>query len=297
VKIAVTGSTGLIGTEVVTVLHAAGHEVLRLVRRRPRSADEVWWDPGAGSVDLPALAGLDGAVHLAGAGIGDHRWTAEYKKKIRDSRVLGTRTLVQAMTALDPPPRVLVSGSAVGFYGDRGEEILTETSRAGTGFLAEVVAAWEAETQPAAQAGIRVVCARTGIVLSPRGGALGRLLPLLRLGLAGPLAGGRQWWAWITLEDEARALAFLLEGDLSGPVNLTGPNPERNADVTGALGRALHRPTLLPVPRLGLKIVLGEFADDVLSSQRVLPERLQEAGFAFHHPDLDAAVRWVTGQG
>jgi uncharacterized protein (TIGR01777 family) len=194
VRIVVTGSSGLLGTALVTRLHAAGHDVVRLVRRPPRAADEVRWDPAAGEVDVAGLAGVDAAVHLAGAGIGDRRWTDSYKQTIRASRVDGTRTLATALAALVPRPRVLVSGSAAGYYGDRGDEVLTENSTGGEGFLAEVVRAWEAAAAPAVQAGIRVVFARTGLVLAPQGGALGRMLPLARLGLAGPLGSGQQWW-------------------------------------------------------------------------------------------------------
>ena len=293
-KIAVTGSSGLIGTALVTRLHSAGHDVVRLVRRPPRAPDEVTWDPERGTVDAAGLQGLDGAVHLAGAGVGDSRWSDEYKRTIRDSRVLGTRTLVRAMTALDPLPRVLLSGSAVGFYGNRGEEVLTESSPGGQGFLADVVRAWEAETAPAREAGIRVATARSGLVMSPGGGAFGRLLPLARLGLAGPLGSGKQWWPWITLEDETRALEYLLTHEIAGPVNLSAPNPGRNIDVTRAIGRALHRPTGLPAPAIALRIALGEFAGEVMASQRMVPRRLQDEGFTFSHPELDQAARWVA---
>jgi len=295
VRIAVTGSSGLIGTALVTALHAGGHDVVRLVRRPARQPDEVTWDPEAGTVDVDALAGVDGAVNLAGAGVGDHRWTDAYKQTVLGSRVNSTRTLATALAALDPLPRVLVSGSAVGYYGDRGDEPLTEASGPGTGFLTEVCQAWEAATAPAADAGIRVAYARTGLVLSPDGGALARLLPLARLGLAGPLGGGRQWWPWITLDDEVRALVFLLEKDLEGPVNLSAPQPTRNADLTRALGSALHRPTVLPAPAFALRLVLGEFASDVLSSQRMLPARLLDAGFGFRHQTPAQAAAWVTG--
>jgi len=294
VRIAVTGSSGLIGTALVTALHAGGHDVVRLVRRPARQPDEVTWDPEAGTVDVDALAGVDGAVNLAGAGVGDHRWTDAYKQTVLGSRVNSTRTLATALAALDPLPRVLVSGSAVGYYGDRGDEPLTEASGPGTGFLTEVCQAWEAATAPAADAGIRVAYARTGLVLSPDGGALARLLPLARLGLAGPLGGGRQWWPWITLDDEVRALVFLLEKDLEGPVNLSAPQPTRNADLTRALGSALHRPTVLPAPAFALRLVLGEFASDVLSSQRMLPARLLDAGFGFRHQTPAQAAAWVT---
>ncbi len=293
-KIAVTGASGLIGTALVTRLHAAGHDVVRLVRRPPRAADEVSWDPESGTIDVERLAGLDGAVHLAGAGVGDHRWTDDYKRTILDSRVLGTRTLAKALTALDPLPRVLVSASGVDFYGeDRGEEDLTEDSTGGGGFLADVVRAWEAETAAASAAGIRVAHIRSGLVMSPSGGAFGRILPLVKAGLGGPLGSGKQWWPWITLEDEVAAIEFLLTHDLSGPFNLSAPHPARQKDVMKALARAAHRPSLLPAPKAALRIALGEFAGVVLGSKRVLPRRLVAAGFTFRHPELDGAAEWV----
>jgi uncharacterized protein (TIGR01777 family) len=200
---------------------------------------------------------------------------------------------VTALTRLDPLPQVLVCGSAVGYYGNRGDEVLTEASTGGAGFLADVVRAWEAETAPAAEAGIRVALARTGLVMAPSGGAFGRLLPLLRLGLAGPLGNGRQWWPWITLEDQNAALEFLLEKDLHGPVNLSAPNPLRQGELTRALGRAFRRPTLLPAPAPALRLVLGEFSAEVLASQRMVPRRLLDAGFSFRHPDVDSAAEWL----
>lgn len=291
-----TGSSGLIGTALVARLHTAGHDVVRLVRRPPRAADEVRWDPAAGEIDVAGLAGVDAAVHLAGAGVGDRRWTDSYKQTIRASRVDGTRTLATALAALTPRPRMLVSGSAVGYYGDRGDEVLTENSPGGEGFLAEVVQAWEAAAAPAAQAGLRVAFARTGLVLAPEGGALGRMLSLARLGLGGPLGGGRQWWPWITLEDEARAIEFLVERELEGPVNLSAPQPVRQGELARALGRALHRPSLLPAPAFALRLVLGEFADDVLASQRMLPSRLLDAGFVFNQRTVEQAVDRVLHQ-
>ena len=291
-KVAVTGSSGFLGTPLVTSLRSDGHEVLRLVRRPPSGLDEVTWDPVAGTVDVAALRGVEAVIHLAGAGVGDHRWTEAYKRRILDSRVDRTRTISTAITRLDPAPRVLVSASAVGFYGDRGEEVLTEESPPGGGFLAGVVQSWEAAAAPAAAAGIRVVHPRTGIVLSKDGGALGRMSMLFRLGVGGKLGSGRQYWPWISLTDEIRALRFLLDTDgLSGPVNLTGPDPATNATVTSAIGEIVHRPTILPVPSLALKIALGEFAGEVLVSQRVIPRRLLDAGFSFDHTDVTAALR------
>lgn len=298
-RVAVTGATGLIGSALLPHLVAGGHSVVRLVRRDPRGADEVRWDPMAGAasgVDLDALAGVDAVVHLAGANVGGKRWTPEYRRLIRDSRVLGTRTLVAALAALGPGPSVLVSGSAVGYYGSRGDEVLTEASARGQGFLADACEDWEAEARRAENAGIRTVLARTGLVMSDRGGAFGRLLPVLRMGVGGPLGSGRAWWPWISLEDEARALAHCVTtGSLSGPVNLGGPSPARNRDVIRVLARLLRRPAVLPVPPIALRVALGEFADDILSSQRMVPEALVGSGFVFRHPDLESACRWLVG--
>lgn len=293
-KIVVSGASGLIGRPLVRRLRADGHEVVQLVRRTPRQPGEAAWDPGRGEVDEAALDGVDAAVNLSGAGIGEHRWTEEYKREIRASRVAATRTLAAALAGLDRPPRALLNASAIGYYGDRGDEELVESSPPGTSFLADVCQDWEAAARPAEDAGIRVTYLRTGLVMSPRGGAFGRLLPLFRLGLGGRLGDGRMWWSWITLEDQIGAIRFLLDTDLPGPVNLTGPAPARNADVTRELGRALHRPAVLRVPRLALRTALGEFAEDVTSSQRVLPARLTDAGYTFRHPDLASACRWVA---
>lgn len=298
-KIAITGSSGLIGTALVTRLQSTGHEVVRLVRRPPRSATEVQWDPAAGSLDPSALAGVDAVVNLAGAGVGDKRWTEEFKKVLVDSRVDSTRTVVNAMLALPEPPPVLVSGSAQGFYGDRGDEVLTESSPAGEGFFPDLVRAWEAEAVRAAeesQGRIRVVLARTGLVMSARGGAFGRMLPLLKLGLAGPLGNGRQWWSWITMEDEISAIEHLIASDVSGPVNVCAPAPGRQGDLTKSLGRAFGRPTLLPAPAFALRVVLGELSSDILASVRMSPTVLERSGFAFRHPDVEAAATWLTHQ-
>lgn len=295
-KVAVTGASGLIGSALVEQLRNRGDDVLRLVRRPTCAPDEVRWEPTSGDVDTDGLRGIDAAVHLAGAGVGDRRWTSAYKRTIRDSRVLGTRTLSGALASLDPLPTVLVSGSAIGIYGsDRGEEVLTERSAVGDGFLAVVVRDWESETAVAEAAGIRVVHARSGLVMSRKGGAFGTALPLFRVGLGGRLGDGRQWWSWISLRDEVRALMFLLDQDINGPVNLTSPEPVRNAVATAALGRALHRPTLAPVPAFALRLALGGFADDVLGSQRVLPGVLTDAGFTFEHRDVDSAARDLVG--
>jgi uncharacterized protein len=292
-KIAVTGASGLIGSALVPALRADGHEVLRLVRRPTRSADEARWDPSAGTVDRGALAGVEAVIHLAGAGVGDHRWTEAYKREIRASRVSGTTTISEAMAALSPKPQVLLSGSAIGWYGDTGDRAIDESEPAGSGFLAETARAWEASTAAAETAGIRVAHLRSGLVVSASGGAWGRrLFPIFRLGLGGRLGSGRQYMSFISLEDHIRATRFLLAAEqVTGPVNLTAPHPATNAEVTAAMGRALHRPTLFPVPAAALKLVLGEFSSEVLGSQRVIPRRLLDAGFEFRHPHIEDALR------
>ena len=291
-RVAVTGASGLIGSALVPHLRSVGHEVQRLVRRPAAAADEISWDPRAGTVDLDRLQGVEGVIHLAGAGVGDHRWTDAYKREILDSRVDGTHTIVKAITSLDVAPRVLVSASAIGWYGDTGDRVVDESAPAGTGFLADVVRAWEAAAGPAASAGIRVTHPRTGLVVSGAGGAWARMFPLFRLGLGGKLGNGRQYWSWISLRDEVCALQFLLEQEhLHGPVNLTGPAPVTNAEVTSVMGRVLGRPTILPAPAFALKTVLGEFSTEVLGSSRVVPAVLEQSGFVFQDPTIESAVR------
>lgn len=291
-KVAITGASGLIGSALVPHLRSRGDEVLRLVRRPASAADEVSWDPAAGTVDLQRLVGIDAVVHLAGAGVGDHRWTHAYKRTILDSRVDGTHTIVKAMTALDPRPKTLVAGSAIGWYGDTGDRAVDESAPAGDGFLADVVRAWEAAADPARAAGIRVTHARTGLVVAKEGGAWGKLFPIFRLGLGGKLGSGRQYWSWISLRDEIAALTFLLDNDsMTGPVNLTGPSPATNAQVTSAMGKVLGRPTLFAVPAFALKTVLGEFSSEVLGSARVLPSVLESAGFTWQDPTVESAIR------
>ncbi|KZM37282.1 TIGR01777 family oxidoreductase [Oerskovia enterophila] len=292
--IVVAGSHGLIGTELLERLRERGDTVRRLVRRPPQAAHEVFWDPDEDALDPHALEGADAVVNFAGAGVGDHRWTTEYKRTILESRTRTAGLLARTLAHLDAPPPVLLQGTAVGYYGDRGAEVLTETSGPGTTFLARVVTEWEAATAPAQDAGVRVAHLRTGIVLSPDGGALARMLPLLRLGVGGRLGSGTQYWSWITLRDHVSAVLHLLDADVHGPVNLTGPAPATNAEVTRALAQALHRPAALPVPSVALKVVLGEFASDVLGSQRALPRVLEASGFTFEHDDLESAARWVT---
>ncbi|MGK5449228.1 TIGR01777 family oxidoreductase [Streptomyces radiopugnans] len=291
-RIAVTGSSGLIGRALVDSLRADGHEVLRLVRRPPRAGGEVEWDPRRQYVDATGLVGCEAVVHLAGAGVGDHRWTEAYKREIRDSRVLGTAAVAEALASLDTPPRTLVVGSAVGYYGDTGDRAVDEDAPPGHGFLADVCQEWEEAAAPAEEAGIRTVYARTGLVVSRTGGAWGRLFPIFRAGLGGPLGSGRQYWSHIALHDHIAALRHLLDtGELSGPVNLTAPEPVTQREVAAAMGRVLHRPAVLPVPAPVLRAVLGEFSTDVLGSQRVLPRRLLESGFVFAFPGIEDAVR------
>jgi uncharacterized protein (TIGR01777 family) len=292
VRVLVSGSSGLIGSALVARLRAEGHEVTPLVRRLPRSG-EAAWDPKEGTTDAPALEGHDAVVHLAGAGLGDHRWTQSYKAEILHSRKEGTSLLARSLAGLERPPKVLASGSAVGFYGDRGDETLTEESGPGAGFLAEVVRQWEAATAPAEEAGIRVVHLRTGVVQSPKGGALGKLLLPFRLGLGGRIGSGRQWLSWISIDDEVGAILHVLQHqELRGPVNLTAPNPVRYGDYAQALGKALGRPAVLPTPALALQLLLGRemVREMLLSGQRVLPAKLQASGYQHRHPELDGAL-------
>ncbi len=296
-KVAVTGASGLIGSALVSALHQDGHEAIRLVRRATQSAEEISWDPAEHRLDPQALSGIDAVVHLAGVGVGDKRWSASRKAAILDSRVDGTTTISAAMAAAEPRPQVLLSASAVGFYGDGGDRLLTETDPAGEGFLAETVVRWEASTQAAQDAGIRVAHLRSGLVCAPKGGILGRVLPIFRLGLGGRLGSGQQYWPVISLVDEIAAIRLLLDHDVSGPVNLTGPEPVTNREFTKILGRVLGRPTLATVPPIALKVALGGFADEgVLIGQRAVPEKLLDAGFAFEHPNAESVLRWATGR-
>jgi hypothetical protein len=297
-RVAISGSSGLIGTALTEALRADGHDVLPLVRSAAGTAGgsgAIAWDPVAGTVDARALERLDAVVHLAGAGIGDKRWTEARRAEILESRTQGTGLLAHTLAQLSEPPGVFVSASAIGFYGDRGDEELTETSGHGSGFLANLCVAWEQATQPARDAGIRTVVARTGIVLTRRGGALPKMLPLFRFGLGGPFGSGAQWMSWISLADEIAALRLLLTSSVEGPVNLTAPQPVTNKQFAKALGRALRRPAVLPVPKLGPRLVLGrEMADEVLfASQRVRPRVLQDGGFDFAHSELPDALTAV----
>lgn len=290
-KIGITGASGLIGKALVSDLRAHGHDVVRVVRGAAGGADERPWDPAAGQLDPAHLADLDAVVHLAGAGVADKRWTEARKKVVLDSRVDGTTAVAQAM-AQAQGPKVLLSASAVGWYGDTGDRLTDENGPTGEGFLAEVCRQWEAATAPAEAAGVRVAHLRTGIVLSGDGGALGPQLRVFKLGLGAPLGSGRQWLSWISLRDEVAAIRHLLTADVDGPVNLVGPAPVTNKEFTKALGRALHRPTLpIPVPGFALKALLGPFAEEgVLIGQRLQPAVLQRSGFTFAHADVGAAL-------
>lgn len=292
-KILITGASGLIGSALTSALTAQGHTTVSAVRREPRRNDEVRWDPKAGTIDAHAFDGVDAVIHLAGAGIGDKRWTDAYKKEILESRTLGTRLLAETMAALPVKPRVFLSGSAIGIYGARGDESLSETGSEGTGFLADVCRDWEAAAAPAISAGIRTVFLRTGIVLSPKGGALKKQLPLFKLGLGGKFGNGKQWQSWISIDDEVNAIIHLLTSNLSGPVNLTAPTPVTNSDFTKTLASIVSRPALLPIPSFGPKLLLGgELADALLfTGQRVTPNALQSDGYVFAHPTLDVALR------
>ena len=285
-RIAVTGASGLIGTALVGYLKSQGHTVQRLVRRATVSSEEITWDPIAGTVDMDALAGVDAVIHLAGAGVSDKRWTKKYKSEILNSRLLGTTTIAKAVAIVKP--QVFISASAIGWYGESGNRAVVESDRVGDDFLAAVCHEWESAADLAGD--VRTVKLRTGLVLDPTGGALGKMLPLFRFGLGGKLSNGKQWWSWITLHDQIRAIAFLLENKVSGPVNLTSPNPVTNSEFTAGLARAMHRPALFPVPAFALKIVLGGFSAEVLGSKKVMPQVLTEAGFTFDYPHISSAL-------
>lgn len=291
-RVVITGATGLIGTALSVGLERDGIEVTRLVRRPPTSAAEVMWDPRAraGGLDPAVLSSADAVVHLSGAPVAGGRWTDARKQELRDSRIASTTALVEAITAAAPPPPVLLCGSAIGWYGDTGDREVTETAPAGSGFLAGLVRDWEAAAAPASAAGTRVVNLRSGIVLSRKGGMLGPLVPLFRLGLGVRMGAGAQYLSWIALTDHVRAARFLLDGEIAGPVNLTAPVPVTNAEFTAALARALGRPALLRVPAVLLRTALGELSGEVLGSTRVLPARLQQAGFTFSYPAIAGAL-------
>ena len=291
-RVAISAASGLIGSALAGDLSADGVEVVRLVRRPPRAADEIGWDPqAANGLDPAALAGVDAVVHLSGAPIAAGRWTAARKAELRSSRIASTATLAEAVAAADQAPGVLLCASAIGYYGDTGERAADESSPGGTGFLAELVRDWEAAADPARAAGTRVAAFRSGIVLAAGGGMLGRLLLPFRLGLGAKVGSGRQYFSWISLTDEVRAIRFLLDAPgADGPFNLTAPEPVTNAEFTRALATALGRPAVLGLPAAALRIALGEVASELLGSARVVPARLEEAGFRFAHPDIATAL-------
>ena len=291
-KIVISGASGLIGTQLVTSLKSSGHEVVQLVRRSA-AVGQIMWDPKSGKLDPASLEGCDAVIHLSGAGIGDKRWSDAYRKEILDSRTQTTALLATTIASLQRKPSVFLSGSAIGIYGARGDEQLTETSAHGTGFLADVCEQWEAAAKPAIDAGVRTVFLRTGIVLSPKGGALKKLLPLFRLGVGGKFGNGKQWQSWISMDDEVASIIHLLTANVSGAVNLTAPQPVTNAEFTKVLARVVKRPAIVPVPTFAPKILLGgELADALLfTGQRVMPQTLTASGYVFKHSTLESALR------
>ncbi len=301
-NVLISGATGLIGRTLIPMLTALGFRVKRLVRGKPQAPDDIRWDPAQGLLEPAALEGIDAAIHLSGESIAGGRWTTERKREILESRLKGTTLLAQTLAHLRRPPRVLLSASAIGIYGDRGDELLVETSPLRTGpeafFVEQVGHAWEAATEPAERGGIRVVRTRFGLVLTPAGGALHAMLPAFQAGVGGRMGQGDQWMSWIGIDDVLGALhhALLTDG-LRGPVNLTAPNPVRNAEFAQVLGRVLHRPTVLPAPAPALRLAMGEMADELLlAGARVLPERLRETGYQFRQPELEQALRHVLGR-
>ncbi len=296
-RVAVTGSSGLVGSAVVAALEGQGHQVVRLVRQRPEPEGGVYWEPSLGEIHASRLEGLDAVVHLAGESVAARRWTRAQKERIRRSRVDGTRLLATTLAQLSARPAVLACASGTGYYGDRGDELVDESSSPGTGFLAEVCQQWEAAAEPARAAGIRVVHLRFGMVLSDRGGALARMLPLFRRKLGGRVGSGRQFWSWVALDDVVRVVLRALEDDrLTGPVNCVSPYPVTNRQFTRTLADVLGQPAVLPAPAWALQLLLGQMARELLlASTRCIPRRLQEAGFEFLFPDLPTALRHVVG--
>jgi uncharacterized protein (TIGR01777 family) len=285
-KIAVTGASGLIGSALCAQLKSDGHQVIKIVRRAARVSDEVSWNPLKGEIDLAGLEGTDAVFHLAGAGVGDKRWSAAYRSEILNSRLLGTTTIANACEQIQP--EVFISASAIGYYGETGDRSVTETDRGGEDFLSIVCREWELVANQAPS--VRTVKLRTGLVLDPTGGALGRMLPIFKFGLGGKLGSGKQWWSWITLHDQIRAMIFLMNSKVEGPVNITSPNPVTNQEFTAALARALKRPAFFPAPAFALRAVLGGFSTEILGSKKVLPKVLLDNEFEFDYPHLLAAL-------
>ncbi len=291
-RIAISGASGLIGSALVGHLKSEGHTVQRLVRRATVAPDEIQWDPKTGFVDLEALRGVDAVIHLAGVGVGDKRWSKRFKAEILNSRLLGTTAIAKAVAEVKP--QVFISASAIGWYGDSGNRAVVESDTVGNDFLAAVCREWESAADLAGE--VRTVKLRTGLVLDPTGGALGRMLPLFRFGLGGKLGSGKQWWSWITLHDVVRAIVFALEHPVSGPINLTTPNPVTNQEFTAALARAMNRPALFPAPAIALKIALGGFSSEILGSKKVMPNALSDAGFNWDYPHITNALTALVDQ-
>ena len=285
-KVAVTGSSGLIGAALVAQLQSDGYKVLKLVRRPPRADDEISWDPNKGQIDLKSLEGVDAVFHLAGAGVGDKRWSAKYRSQILNSRLLGTTTIANACEQLQP--EVFISASAIGYYGETGNREVTEVDRGGDDFLSIVCREWESVANLAPS--VRTIKLRTGLVLDPTGGALGRMIPLFKFGVGGKLGSGKQWWSWITLHDQVRAMIFLMQSKIEGAVNITTPNPVTNKEFTAALAHALKRPAVFPAPAFALRAVLGGFSSEVLGSKKVMPKVLMDNGFEFEYPFVSNAL-------
>ena len=285
-QVAVTGSSGLIGSALVGQLRAEGYEVKKIVRRPVRNNDEIFWNPSVGEIDLTALSQVDAIIHLAGVGVGDKRWSAAYKSEILNSRLLGTTTIATAAKTLGV--KKFISASAIGYYGETGNRSVSESDRGGEDFLSVVCREWEAAADLAID--IPTIKLRTGLVLDPTGGALGRMMPIFKFGLGGKLGNGKQWWSWITLHDEIRAIIFLLNSKITGPVNLTSPNPVTNQEFTAALARALNRPAIFPAPAFALRAALGGFSSEILGSKKIVPKVLTDAGFEFDYPHISAAL-------
>ena len=285
-QVAVTGSSGLIGSALVGQLRADGFEVKKIVRRPVRNNDEVFWNPNVGEIDLAPLSQVDAIIHLAGVGVGDKRWSAAYKSEILNSRLLGTTTIATAAKTLGV--KKFISASAIGYYGETGNRSVSESDRGGEDFLSVVCREWEAAADLAID--IPTIKLRTGLVLDPTGGALGRMMPIFKFGLGGKLGNGKQWWSWITLHDEIRAIMFLLNSKITGPVNLTSPNPVTNQEFTAALARALNRPAIFPAPAFALRAALGGFSTEILGSKKIVPKVLTDAGFEFDYPHISAAL-------